>query len=230
METKEALSEFPRFQGFDPSVVAKSSPPNRLLRRRHSTKQFERSDFVDSTITPPVQEPALSLASDASTPTDPLDPILPNSKKRLVRRKSDTAIIARNYRNLDDTPTTPQRSSRLRKNQPENLKTSNLNTDNNNPAPMSCPSKNMVEKSVFDDILRIKETFDDSKPTTQKKVTKVRRQLHVDEFDESPKIITEKNGNSDGEYSRDGIREWETSPRKSDLHRSLRNQKDLDAF
>ena len=95
---------------------------------------------------------------------------------------------------------------------------------------MSCPSKNTLSNTICGDILSIKETFDDSKPTTQKKVTKVRRQLHVDEFDESPKIITEKNGNSDGEYSRDGIREWETSPRKSDLHRSLRNQKDLDAF
>ena len=52
----------------------------------------------------------------------------------------------------------------------------------------------------------------------------------VDEFDDAPKISTDRRGNSDNENSRDGIKEWETSPRKSDLHRSLRNQKDIDAF
>lgn len=234
MQQKEQLSEFPRFQGFDPSVIERSSPPNRsLLRRRHSTKLIERSDFIDSTFQPPVQASPTKQgeqALDASDSTDPLDPIHPIQKKKLQRRKSDSSIIAQYYRNFDELPADLPRSSRLRRNQPEKLNTSNLGPNiNNSQAPMSCPSKNATASTAFDDILRIKETFEDNRPTSLRRPSKARRQLCVDEFDDTPKINTDKRGNSDGENSRDGIKEWETSPRKSDLHRSLRNQ-DIDAF
>lgn len=232
MEQEERLSEFPRFPGFDPSVIQKSSPPNHSpLRRRHSTKLIERSDFFDSTFKPPVQiSPTKQAAQDSdSDSSDPLDPIHPNPKRKLQRRKSDSSIVAEYYRNFDELPSDLPRSSRLRKNQPNSLNTTNIVDGTSTQAPMSCPSKNVLANTIFDDILRIKETFEDNRPTSPRRPSKTRRQLYVDEFDDAPKISTDRRGNSD-DNSRDGIKEWETSPRKSDLHRSLRNQKDIDAF
>ncbi|OHT10271.1 hypothetical protein TRFO_04292 [Tritrichomonas foetus] len=183
------------------------SPKSGERRRRSSTKQFERYDFEDSNENP------------------------------YGRRKSDSSILSDYSEYYITRMPTQNNSPEIQKSRVHNKLTIQTDSLNNSvSAPMSCPVHQT--NTLFADLKKISEAFSPKSGgntfSQNRRVVRPKHKIFVDEFDE-----TNNYGNNDEKFefgsspendseSINRLKEWESSPRKHDIHRQVRMMKDLE--
>lgn len=218
---QKPLDSFPPFSNIQYQPPAKQSPRQGQIKKYQSKPYIERSDFLDALA------PNLIPQDTSLDDLDILETPFPKENREIPRRfrsrrASDSLILVSDFQNAfnktaNDTRRRRRESTDLFKDDESSIR---------NSFGMTFPNPQKPKFTIFNSS-SLDKGSDSPKSAQAARRKQKPRVIYVDEFDDAPKVLSPL-ASDDSDQGKDSIREWESTPRKTDIHRQSRRPADID--